>query len=372
MVDLLWFQIIRRGGDPACQTGPGKPGSYGMKRLTEDDMAQDGQNQFKGGNAMTRRIFCFLMMISFLNISLAWAQEKGYPTKSIEVIVPASPGGSSDIATRIIAEELSRQLKVPFVVTNIAGAAGMAGAARVLKARPDGYTLLSSGTQGMISSPIQSPNPPFDTFKDFTPICSYGSSPMIFGIKSSSPFKTLEDLINYGRKNPDKLTCGITNIGGEPHLLIELFKKGVGVNIKPVPHKGTGDAVTALLGQHIDMMVLTYIGFLPYIKSGEARVLAITQKVPGSGIPTFAELGYPKVNIRTQLGFYVSSKTPGEIQEKLISLLEKVTKDPNVARKLETSGVVVDYRSPREFTNELKEEWDTVSKLADEIGLKQK
>jgi len=312
------------------------------------------------------------MVACLLNISPGWAQEKGYPNKSIEVVVPASPGGSSDIATRIIAEELSRQLKVPFVVTNLAGAAGMSGAAKVLKAKPDGYTLLSSGTQGLISSPIQSPNPPFDTFKDFTPICSYGSSPMIFGIKNSSPFRTLEDLINYGRKNPDKLTCGITNIGGEPHLLIELFKKVVGINIKPVPHKGTGDAVTALLGQHIDMMVLTYIGFLPYIKSGEARVLAITQKVPGSGIPTFAELGYPKVNIRTQLGFYVSARTPGEIQEKLIPLFEKTAKDPNLVKKLESSGVVVEYKSPREFTSELREEWDIVSKLADEIGLKKK
>jgi tripartite-type tricarboxylate transporter receptor subunit TctC len=319
-----------------------------------------------------RRVVSILLAASFLMVSVAWTQEKGYPSKSIEVVVPAAPGGSSDIATRIIAEELSRQLKVPIVVTNLAGAAGMSGGAKVLKARSDGYTLLSAGTQGLISSPIQSPNPPYDTLKDFTPLCSYGSSPMIFGVKASSSFKTLGDLIADAKKNPGKVTCGITNIGGEPHLLVELFKKVVGVNIKPVPHKGTGEAVTALLGQHIDMMILTYIGFLPYIKSGEARVLAITQKVPGSGIPTFAETGYPQVNIRTQLGFYASSKTPKEIVDKLVPVFEKVVRDPNVAKKLETNGVVVDYRAPREFAMELKEEWDTVSKLVDEMGLKGK
>ena len=314
----------------------------------------------------------FFIMACFFGIRSAWAQGKGYPNKTIEVILPVAPGGSSDIATRIITEELSRQLKVPFVVTNLPGAAGLIGPSKVLKERPDGYILLSGGSSMMTFAIIQSPNPPYDPFKDFLPVCGYGSAPIIFGVQNASPFKTLEELIDYAKKNPGKLTCGISSMGRELHLAFELLRKAAGINIKIVPYKGTGEAVTALLGKHIDMMLLSYIGFLPYIKSGEARVLAITLKFPNSGIPTTAEIGYPQVNIRTQLGFYISAKTPKDIYEKVVSLFEGVVKDPNVAKKLENSGVVVQYKAPKEFTNELKEEWDVVSKLADDIGLKAK
>lgn len=333
----------------------------------EESMRITGRSKKRGGwlLAVASAAFCLAALPVV-------AQDKGYPTKSIDVIVAAAAGGSSDIATRIVVDELSRQLKVPLVVENIAGAAGMAGAAKVLKAKPDGYTILSAGTQGVVSSPIQSPNPPFDTLRDLVPICSYGSSPMIFGVKASSPFKTLEDLIAFAKQNPGKVTCGITNIGGEPHLLTELFKKVVGVSIRAVPHKGTGDAVAALLGGHIDMMVLTYIGFLPYIKSGEARVVAITQKVAGANIPTFADAGYPKVNIHTTLGFYLSAKTPPEIHQRLVPVFEKVVKDPAVVKKLQEMGVVVQYKSTKEFVNELREDWDVVSRLSEEIGLKKK
>jgi tripartite-type tricarboxylate transporter receptor subunit TctC len=315
-------------------------------------------------------LFLFLMAC-FFGIGLPWVQAQDYPSKPIEVVVPFDPGGVVDITTRIIADEMSRELKTPLVIANVPGAGSIVGASRVLKAKPDGYTLLST-TTAMITSLLESPNPPFDPVKDFTPIGCYGSSPMIFGVVNSSPFKTLEELIDYARKNPAKLTCGVTSIGGENHLNFELFKKAAGVNIKIVPYKGSGEAVAALLGKHIDMMVLTYVSFLPYVKSGEARVLAITQKVPGSTLPTIAELGFPQVKIHMLLAFFVSAKTPKFVYDKLDPLLEKVVKDPNVAKKLENSGVITLYKAPNELTDELKDRWAVMGRLVEELGLKQK
>lgn len=322
--------------------------------------------------ALRRMVLGFFILACCFSISSVGAQVKGYPNKTVEVILPVAPGGSSDIATRIITEELSRELKVPFVVTNHPGAAGLIGPSKVLKEKPDGYTLLSGGSSMMTFAIIQSPNPPYDPFRDFLPICSPGSAPIIFGVQKSSPFKTLPEFLDYAKKNPGKLTCGISSMGRELHLAFELLRKAAGVNIKIVPYKGTGEAVSALLGKHIDMMLLSYIGFLPYIKSGEARVLAITIKVPNSGIPTTAEIGYPQVNIRTQLGFYCSAKVPKEIYDRLVTLFQGVLKNPEVARKLESNGVVVQYKNPEELTKDLREEWDIVSKLAEDIGLKSK
>jgi tripartite-type tricarboxylate transporter receptor subunit TctC len=325
-----------------------------------------------GKRVFRKTLSCSLVLACCLMFSSAEAQVKAYPNKTVEVILPVAPGGSSDISTRIITDELSRELKVPFVVTNLPGAAGLIGPAKVLKEKPDGYTWLSGGSSMMTFAIIQSPNPPYDPFKDFLPIGSPGSAPIIFGVQSGSPFKTLQELLDFAKKNPGKLSCGISSMGRELHLAFELLRKSAGVNIKIVPYKGTGEAVSALLGKHIDMMLLSYIGFLPYIKSGEARVLAITVKVPNSGIPTTAELGFPQVNIRTQLGFYCSAKVPRETYDRMVSLFQGVLKNPEVVKKLEASGVVVDYKNPEEFKKDLREEWDIVSKLAEDIGLKSK
>lgn len=320
-----------------------------------------------------RRIFLVLFYAtSLFSASFVLAEEKDFPNKPIEIVVPYDPGGNADICTRIIAKEMSPKLvKVPIIITNIAGAGGMLGVAKVLRSKADGYTLFNAATANMITAPLQSPNPPYD-LKDFLPICCYGSTPMIFGVYSTSPFKTIGDVVDYARMNPGKLTCGVTSLGGENHLDFELFKKVAGVNIKIVPYKGTGEAVASLLGKHIDMMVLTYVGFLPYLKAGDARVLATTQKVPGSNLPTIAEAGYPQVNIHMLSGFFLSAKTPKVIYEKHVAFFEKVVKDPDVLKKLENSGILPLFKTSKEFMTELKERWVITSKLLEELGMKKR
>ena len=198
------------------------------------------------------KVFVVFFAAFLLSAGLVAAKEGPYPSRPIEVVLPFDPGGVMDISSRTIVEEMSRELKVPLVVVNLPGAGGMTGAVKVLKAKPDGYTLLSTSTATMISTPLQSPNPPYDPFRDFLILGSYGSSPMIFGVHNTSPFKTMEELIDHARKNPGKVTCGVTSLGGENYLNFELFKKVTGANIKIVPFKGTGEAIASLLGKHID------------------------------------------------------------------------------------------------------------------------
>jgi len=257
----------------------------------------------------------FLLLIN--GYHPAWSAETEYPYKPIKIIIPFEPGAIIDVAVRVMTEYLTRELKVPMVIENRGGAGGILGANEVLRAKPDGYTLLACGDAALTIAPLTSPNPPFDPFRDFLPICGCGGAPSAFGVYKSSPMKTLADLVKEAKENPGKVTAAITTYGGETHLDFERFRKAAGVNMKLVPYKGTGEGVSALMGRHIDMLLLSYTAFLPYLKSGEVRLLAIGETVPGSSTQTFDQAGYPGTTFPRVNGFYVTAKTPLPIYENL-------------------------------------------------------
>jgi tripartite-type tricarboxylate transporter receptor subunit TctC len=329
-------------------------------------------------SALTR-VFIFVLGLSLLfgvcSHNLSWAQE-GYPSKPIKVIIPRDPGGASDLAVRVMTDYLSQELKQPIVIENKAGAGGLIGISEVNRAKPDGYTLLSVADSGMILAPMESPNPPFDTFKDFLPICAFGGTPVAFGVHQSSPFKTLADFVKEAKARPGTLNVAVTSLGNENHLTFEIFRKVAAVNLKLVPFKGTGEAIAALLGKHMDMLVLTFVGFQPYVKSNEVRLLVIGPSFPGVSVPNFTEAGYNDPRLKSLLNryntFMVSSKTPKPIYDKLVSTFKQVATNPELIKKWETIGVIPDYLGPAELTKFMKEKWDVCSLLLDELGLKKK
>jgi tripartite-type tricarboxylate transporter receptor subunit TctC len=350
-----------------------------VKRWSLDNIKRGGlimitelRNKMDG-----RKIFPVLGLSLFLLVWLsghgpAWGQEEGYPNKPIKIVIPYEPGGLTDLAIRVMTDYLSQEFKVPMVIENRAGAGGMIGASAVLKAKPDGYTVLGTSDSSMTIGPLESPNPPYDSFKDFLPICAYGGTPVAFGVHKSSPYNTLADLVKAAKETPGKLTVALSPIGGENHLIFEIFKRDAGVNIKLVPTTGTGPGFAALLGKHVDMLVISYIAFLPYVKSGEVKLLAAGASIPGSSIPNFAEAGYPKASMPRFDGFYASAKTLKPIYEKLVLSFKNVANNPDLRRKLENIGLIPAYKSPAECTDSLKEKWATYSKLIDDLGLKQK
>jgi tripartite-type tricarboxylate transporter receptor subunit TctC len=305
--------------------------------------------------------------------SLIWAQEKVYPNQPIKVIVPMAPGGLIDLAARITADFVAQELKVPVIVENRAGAEGLLGGAMVLKAKPDGYTLLAGGDTTLASGPLQSPNPPFNPFRDFLAIGMLGSARGAYGVYSSSPFKTIEDFVKDAKKNPGNLSFGFPAVGSSNHLSVELFRKHSGADIKLVPYKGAPDAIAALLGKHIDMLALTYVAFLPYAKSGEARILAVSDSVPGTTFKTLQEAGFPQPGFRACdgfLAFQVSVNTPKPIYEKLVLAFERVAKNPELAVKLDNVGLTRTYKNPTDFNVFLKEKWLVYSEILEPLGLK--
>lgn len=317
--------------------------------------------------------FFMAVLVSFLGLqcsTLAWAEGKDYPNKTIKVMVPYEPGGIVDLSVRMMMDYLAKELKVPLIIENKSGASGMLGPAMVLKASPDGYYILACADAPMVSGPLQSPNPPYDPFKDFLPVGSFGVAPTAYAVSAASPFKTIADLVKFARENPGKLTCGVTTLGGSNHLSFEKFRKDAAINIKIVPFKGTGEVISALLGRHIDMLLLTHVGLLPYTKSGEARVLAVSDAVPDSDLPTLADAGFEQDTMATSNGFFVSAKTPKPIYDKLVSTLERVAKNPELVKKWKGIGITPIYRNPAAYSKLLHEKWQIAAKLINELGLK--
>lgn len=298
--------------------------------------------------------------------------DDAYPNRAITMVVPFGPGGAADLASRVIATGLSRELKVPVTIENKAGAQGMLGPAAVLKARPDGYTILSTSDASMIAAPLTAPNVPYDSAKDFLAVGSYGSFGFAYTVKASSPWKTFEDMIKAAKENPGKLSCGFTNPTSPGGFSTALLKKEAGIDFKIILGKETGAVVAMLLGGHIDMLCMGSTAMLPYVKSGEMRFLTVSDQVPGYSFRTIGEAGYPKnMSVSTTfLAVHVSAKTSKASYKKLISALERITKQPETVKAMHNVGMELSYKNPAEYTDLLKAKWDVTAELVKELNLK--
>ena len=300
------------------------------------------------------------------------AQEK-YPSQPIKIVVTNAPGGHGDLIARIVAEFLARELKVPVLVENRQGAGGMLGCNMVLRARADGHTILAGGDTNMCTGILQNPNPTYNPFTDFSFICGLGRSAAAYGVYGSSPFKTLTDFMRAAKANPGKLSCGVTNIGSPTHLSLILLRKYSEADFKIVPYKGNPDAIPALLGKHIDMLILTTSSFLPQAESGAARILAVSSRAPGSSLKILAEEGFSQPAFQAVEGFScyaVSANTPKPVFDRLALAFQRIAKNPEVNAKLMGIGSIPSYRDPAEFKEFLREEWLVIGSVLEELGLK--
>lgn len=330
------------------------------------------KSEFRDKMSCRKMVFvlslCWFFLFFFSGHDLSWAQQQGYPNKPIRIVIPTGPGGVSDLSIRVMADYLTAELKVPIIVENKIGASGMIAGAAVLKANPDGYTLLASSDGSMIHGPLELPNPPYNTFKDFLHVGGYGVAPHVYTVYASSPFKTIVDFVREAKKTPGKLSVGVTQL--DSRLKVEKFEQVVGVDLKIIPMPRVPELVSALIGKHIDLMGLSYAGSHPYIKSGEIRMLFSNFRIPGQSAPTLAEAGYPDAGtVVIRNGLSVSAKTPKPIYEKLVVTLERVAKNPELHKKWIDMGIMPDYKSPAEYTADMKKKWDNESNLMKELGL---
>ncbi|HEV8342204.1 MAG TPA: tripartite tricarboxylate transporter substrate binding protein [Candidatus Binatia bacterium] len=303
----------------------------------------------------------------------AWSQEK-YPSRPIELVVAFPAGGFADVTGRIFAEEMSKVLNAPIAPINKGGATGSLAATSMLNAPRDGYSLLVNTLGGMVLAPVTLRDITYDTNRDFYPVAFITSAPDGLTVRAESPYKTIHDLIDAAKKNPNKLSYGTAGTGVGGHFNAVIFSQSAGIKIKHVPYKGGGEYIPALLGGHLDFVVGTAIPILPHENAGKVRTLALMGRnkmkaLPN--IPTTAETGIKGDYLDSWAGCFVAAGTPKPIIDTLVAAAEKVIKSKDFGARIEKTGGTVQYVSPSEFQSMIEKEKNTALEVAKKEGLLQ-
>ncbi len=282
----------------------------------------------------------------------AFAQTPSYPDRPIGMVVTFAAGGSSDVLARAVAEAMSRGLGQQIAVDDRPGAGGQIGAEAVARAAPDGYTVLfgTNGTLGI--GPALYKHLRYAPLHDLAPVAILHKLPLLLIVNPSVPAKNLQELIDYAKKNPGKLSFASAGIGSVSHLAGELFKDEAKIDILHVPYKGGGAAVTDLVSGRVSMMLETIPNALPLAKSGQMRAIAVTTKERSSmapDIPTLAESGLPGFDVSAWTGLFVPAGTPRAVIDRLNAETQKIASEQHYVELIHKMGTNVATSSPEEF-----------------------
>ena len=316
--------------------------------------------------------FATLAAIATITVTVDTAHAQDYPNKPIKLIIPYPPGGATDVIGRIVALKMSEALGQQLVVDNRSGATGSIGAAAAATSTPDGYTLLLGAlTSHSINAALQ-PNLSFDLAKDFVPIGVVGQVPLVFVVTNSMPVKTLPELLAYTKAKPGTTFASSGN-GSPQHMAGELFKSMTKVDMLHVPYKGSGPAMTDLIGGQVQTMIETMPAALPHIKAGALRPLAIAMPTRSANlpdVPTTAEAGLPDFIVTSMFGLLAPAKTPPALVAKLTATLEKVLAQKDTQDRMAAQGVITGYLNPADSTKRIRAEIDKWTKVAKDANIK--
>jgi len=295
-----------------------------------------------------------------------------YPDHPITLLVPAAPGGTTDLAARLIAQPLSGALGQSVVVENKPGASGSIASQAVAKAAPDGYTLLLQYSGYNAISPHVQPTD-WDPIKDFSPVANILSAPQVIVVRPSLPINSLKELVDYAKAHPDKLNYASSGNGALQHVATELLKQMADIKIEHIPYKGTGPALNDLLGGAVDMTITTPPPLLGHIAAGKLRALAVTgpnRLASLPNVPTVAEAGYPDLLVSSWFAMYAPKGTPQPVIDKLASEIEGIMKTDEFRKKAEEQGAEAEFMSPEKLAEYTQQEYDRWGKVVKAAGIK--
>jgi tripartite-type tricarboxylate transporter receptor subunit TctC len=299
----------------------------------------------------------------------AQAQAQKYPERPIRLIVPFSPGGTSDLLGRVVGQRLGEALGTTVVVDNRGGGGGTIGAALTAQAAPDGYTLLVPHVGLAINETLYAKKQ-YDALKDLAPISRLGETPNAVVVTNSLPAKSMAELLALAKKQPGKLTCSSAGVGSAAHLAMALLEYQANVSLTHVPFKGGGPSMIAVIAGQVDLSIPAYPTAVPHIKSGKLRILAVTgaKREPTiPDVPTVAEAGIPGYEFGIWFAMFAPAATPKPIIARLNQELVKALAAPDMREKLAATGVNAESSSPEALGKHLQAEvakWAKVIKAA--------
>jgi len=282
------------------------------------------------------------------------AHAQAFPNGLVRIVVPFPPGGGTDVLGRLLSVELQRLWKESVIVDNKPGAAGLIGTRQVVAATADGQTLLMASTGSILAlASGEGVQQPFDITNELAPISLVSAPPYIVVVNPTLPVHNATELITYAKANPGKLTFGSSGVGSASHLSGALFVQNAGINMLHVPYRGTGPAVTDLLGGRIDVMFSPALTVTPHIAAGTLRVLGITGATRSAlfpDYPTIAETGLPGYSSLGWFGLFAPPKTPPSIVVKVSADVKTVLLLPESRKRLADEGAEPDPNAPDVFT----------------------
>jgi tripartite-type tricarboxylate transporter receptor subunit TctC len=286
------------------------------------------------------------------------AQAQAWPNKTVTIVVPFPPGGTTDVLARAVAQKLAPALGQAVIVENKPGAGATLGAAQVAKAPADGYTLLMGAVHHTIAQSVYKKlSYSFET--DFAPVTTVALVPNILVVSSKAPYANVKDLVAAAKATPDKLSYGSNGNGTAQHMIGTQFQQIAGAQILHVPYKGSGPLTTDLLGGQVDMSFDTITPVLPFIKEGRLKPLAVTTAKRSSAlpdVPTLQEAGLPGIAIGTWFGLLAPAATPKPVVARLNSELVKIIHSPDFRKQMLDIGAEPVGNKPEEMARQIKEE----------------
>lgn len=302
----------------------------------------------------------------------ATSKEPAYPAKPIRFVVPFAPGGTADIQGRMLAEKLAQRLGQQVVIDNRGGASSNIGMEIVARAPADGYTVIIATVGSWAVNPHLY-KLPYDVLKDFAPIIHVATTPGVVVVHPSVPVKTVKGLIALARQKPGDLNYGSSGMGGFGHISAELFALMTKIKMTQVSYKGSGPALTDLLGGHVHLLFNSAIPTVPHIQSGRVRVLATTgaKRIAAlPDLPTVAEAGVPGYENSTWSAIGAPARTPQAIIERLNKELTAILQMSDIQERHAAAGSTVTGGTPEQFRDFLKLELAKFGKLMKEAGIK--
>ena len=326
---------------------------------------------------MTKRQTLALMACALASATLpaarAQAPAASWPSKPIRWVVPFPPGGAMDAIARTLGEKAGKTLGQPFVIENKPGAGGNIGADFVAKQPGDGYTLMITSIGMATNKPLYG-KLSYDPIKDFAPVSLLAVVPNVLVTNATQPdVKTAKDVIAAARKTPGKLTYASAGNGTSIHLAGEVFTSLAQVDMLHVPYKGSGPAVTDMLGGQVNYMFDSITSARPHIESGKLRALGVTTAKRSKtlpNVPTLAEAGLPGYEVSPWFAVFMPAATPKDIVAKVNAALLEAMKDPDVVKRFETIGAEPVGSTPEEMAQHLARESERWTKLIQERGIK--